>query len=252
MLEILLIRHGQTDWNRDRRIMGRKPIPLNIQGRRESEAIGRALREIQIQAIFTSPVERAVQTARLIARGRKLKLEMVPEVAEIDYGDWIGKTFDEVTEDEAYRVYHATPKLAHPPGGEKMVDVHRRAVNFIEALRKRHEAGRIVVVSHADVIKIVVTHYLGLDLNDLLRLRIDNCSVSLLWFNGSRHRVMAVNCPPSPEGLFLSPPRTGKAGCFGSKRGENPDSPPRSPHRGNISPPGRRNVTDKGFKTDQK
>jgi len=203
MLEILLIRHGQTDWNRDRRIMGRKPIPLNTHGRRESEAIGRALREVDLHGIFTSPVLRAVQTARLIARGRKLKLETAPELAEIDYGQWIGKTFDDVTEDEAYRIYHATPRHAQPPGGEKMVDVHRRAVEFIEGLRKRHAEGRLAVVSHADVIKIVVTHYLGLDLNDLLRLRIDNCSVSLLWFNGSRHRVMAVNCPPSPAGLFL-------------------------------------------------
>lgn len=203
MLEILLIRHGQTDWNRDRRIMGRRPIPLNATGRQEAMAIAAYLADVPIDAVFASPVRRTAETASLIVRGKKVRVQPAPEMAEIEYGRWAGKTFQEVTSDKNYQTYHTRPRHAQAPGGEKMTAVHKRAVGFIETLRRRHESGRILVVSHADVIKAVLVHYLGLDLNDILRFRIDNGSLSLLWFNGTRRRVMAINSLPSPARLFL-------------------------------------------------
>ncbi len=204
MLEILLIRHGQTDWNRDRRIMGQRPIPLNGVGWEQASALARALAEIPLDGIYSSPILRAVQTARILKKGRKNpKLIMAPELAEIDYGTWVGKTFQEVSIEKGFHTYHVTPSKAQAPKGEKMTSVHRRAVRFIQRLRKKHKDGRIVLVSHADVIKIILVHYLGLHLDELLRLRIDNGSVSLLWFHEKRQRVMAMNCPPSPEHLFL-------------------------------------------------
>lgn len=203
MLEIILIRHGQTDWNRDRRIMGRLPIPLNARGRRETRATGRILSRFVIDRIYTSPLRRAMETAREVARGRRIKIEKTAAAAEIHYGRWVGKTFDEVSDDKNYKLYHTTPKRAHPPGGEPMVAVQRRAVGLIERLRKKHRrGGRIIVVSHADVIKSILVRYLGLDLNDLLKLRVDNASLSVLWFHGGRERVLAVNCPPNPSFLF--------------------------------------------------
>ena len=202
MLEILLIRHGQTDWNRDHRIMGHRPVPLNLSGRRQAGAVARALRKIPLDLIVTSPFRRAVETARVIAKGRRIALEHSHAVAEIGYGLWIGRTFEEVREEKNFKVYHTTPKLACAPGGEKMTAVHRRAVGLIERLRKRYEKGRIAVVSHADVIKAILIHYLGLDLNELMKLRIDNCTVSLLWFQEARHRVMSINCPVNPKHLF--------------------------------------------------
>lgn len=138
-----------------------------------------------------------------------------PGVAEIDYGLWVGRTFDEVCREKSYRVYHTTPARAQPPQGEKMTGVFRRAVGFIEGLRKRHSEGRVAVVSHADVIKIILLHYLKLDLNDLPRLRIDNGSLSSLWFNGNRSRVLGINCHADLRNFFqrtdqLIPKREGK------------------------------------------
>lgn len=215
MLEILLIRHGQTDWNRDRRIMGRTDVPLNRTGRAEAKGLARALRDVRIDAVYTSPVLRAVQTAKLLLNGRKRRVAHAHDMAEIDYGLWIGKTFDEVIPEKAFHVYHKTPHKACPPGGEPMCDVYRRAVQFIEKIRRRHKKGRIAVVSHADVIKTILVHYLGMDLNDLLKFRIDNASVSLLWFHKDRARVMAVNSLTVPSRLFglrdlLSPNLKGK------------------------------------------
>lgn len=205
MLEIILIRHGQTDWNRERRIMGRRPIGLNALGRRQSIAAARHFRGVPIDAIYTSPVRRAVETARLIARvlrPHRVPIHRAAELAEIEYGKWVGKTFDEVTGQGPYQVYHTTPKRAKPPGGEKMTTAQRRAVRLVERLRKHAKGGRVALVSHADIIKSILVHYLKLDLDELLRFRIDNGAISLLWFNGTRARVLAINCPPLPDGLF--------------------------------------------------
>ncbi|HEX5037340.1 MAG TPA: histidine phosphatase family protein [bacterium] len=202
MLEILLIRHGQTDWNRDRRIMGRKPIPLNLAGRAEAKRLARALKGVVIDVIYTSPVHRAVQTARCLLDGRRVKIVDAPEVAEIDYGHWIGKTFEEVIPEKAFHVYHKTPRKAQAPGGEHMKDVYKRTIRFIEKIRRKHKKGRVVVVSHADVIKTVLVHYLGMDRNSLLKFRIDNTSISLLWFYKTQARVMAINSLAVPSKLF--------------------------------------------------
>lgn len=202
MLEIILIRHGQTDWNRDRRVMGRRPVPLNARGRAEARRVARHLKKVPLDAIFTSPMLRAVETAQSLVDGRGLKIRLTADLAEIDYGLWVGKTFEEVMKEEAYAVYHRTPRRAHPPGGEKMTEVLRRAVGFIEGLKKKYRKGRIAVVSHADVIKTILVHYLGMDLNNLQKFRIDNTSVSLLWFQKGHARIMAVNCPTVPAKLF--------------------------------------------------
>ena len=202
MLEILLIRHGQTDWNRDRRIMGRKDIPLNRAGKSEAKELARALKGVAIDAIYTSPVLRAVETARFLLDGRGGRVVHIDDMAEIDYGHWIGKTFEEVVPEKEFHVYHKTPRKACPPGGEPMCEVYERSVRFIEKIRKKHKRGRVAVVSHADVIKTVLVHYLDMDLNDLLKFRIDNASISLLWFHKERRRVMAVNCLPRPAKLF--------------------------------------------------
>jgi len=196
MLEIILVRHGKTDWNVGRRVMGRRPIPLNQVGRQEATRITMALTGISIDAIYTSPIRRALETARIIARGRSLRVGHAEELSEIDYGEWVGRTFDEISFEPAYQIYHKTPKKLQPPGGEKIIAVQKRAVRFVEKLKKKHKKGRVIVVSHADVIKTILLHYLRMDLNDLLRIRIDNGSLSVLSFSNGRHRATAVNCPP--------------------------------------------------------
>lgn len=230
MLEMLLIRHGQTDWNRDRRIMGRKPIPLNAAGRAEAKALGRVLKKVDLDAVYSSPVRRAMETAAHFCDGRKIAIRPAPALAEIDYGCWIGKTFEEVIPEKEFTVYHRNPRKACPPGGEKMIDVFKRTVAFVERLRKRHKSGRVALVSHADVIKTVLVHYLGMDYDHLLRLRIDNTSISLLWFFKDRARVMAVNALPTPHKLFgltdlLTPPshvgqglKDGRAGAAPARK----------------------------------
>lgn len=184
--------------------MGHLPVPLDAVGCRQSRVLARFLKKIPICACYSSPAVRALETAKIILNGRRIPLVNSPEVIEIDYGEWVGKRFDEVTKEPAYRLYHSTPKKSRPPSGESMREVHRRSVGFIERLRRRHHKGRVVVVTHADVIKTLLVHYLGLDLNQLQCFRIDNGSVSLLWFYQDVCRVLTVNHLGALDRLFVS------------------------------------------------
>lgn len=202
MLEIILVRHGQTDWNRDRRVMGARPIPLNTQGKREITQMAQLLSDVEFEIIYTSPLMRAFQTSRILSRGRSVKVEKVPEIQEIDYGEWVGRTFEDISKEKMFKTYYASPKEAQAPGGEKMTEVIKRGVSFIETLKKKHKDGRVVVVSHADVIKSILIHYMDLDLNDLHKFRVDNGSVSLLFFDGESTRVLSINCPVTVGKVF--------------------------------------------------
>ena len=202
MLEILLIRHGATDWNHSRRVMGRLPIPLNTEGRRQADRLRGVLRELELDAVYASPVRRAWETARRALRGRKVRIWKAWEVAEIEYGRWVGRYFDELVGERNYLLYHDTPSRSRAPGGESVREVYRRATGLIERIRRRHKRGRVAVVSHADVIKAILVKYLKLHLDDLLKIRIDNGSVSSLYFNGRHTRILGVNCHPRLGHLF--------------------------------------------------
>src|SRR5262245_13858292 len=96
MLEILLIRHGQTDWNQERRIMGSQPVGLNAAGREQIVLLSERLRNVPFARLYASPLRRALETAEILNQGRGLTIEQDPALQEIEYGEWTGKTFQEV------------------------------------------------------------------------------------------------------------------------------------------------------------
>lgn len=202
MLEIILVRHGETDWNKSQRIMGRQSVPLNAEGRRQAKTLAKFLKDVTIDRIYSSPVLRARQTAELMVRGRSLEIIEEESLAEIHYGEWVGKYFAEVRGSEAFETYWCTPSLAQAPGGELMSSVLGRAVSFIETLQNRHTEGRVLLVSHADVIKVILVHCLGINLDQLHKLRVDNGSLSYLLFANGRVRVLAINTHPNAKQLF--------------------------------------------------
>ena len=193
MLEIILVRHGETNCNRDKTVMGHLPIPLNRTGQAQAQELARQLKKIPIEACYSSPLVRTLETSRIICGSRRISLYEEKALAEIDYGAWVGKPMQEIAEAGQFFAYMRKPAQAKIPGGESLRQAQRRSVGFIETLRKQKKGGRVLVVSHADVIKAMVTYYLGLRLNDLHRVRIDNGSMSLLWFHGKWARVLSVN-----------------------------------------------------------
>ena len=195
-MDLLLVRHGQTDWNPIGKVMGAHPIPLNAKGLEQAQNLNRWLQSIDITRIYTSPMLRAVQTAETIAQGRNLPVEIEEGVAEIDYGDWVEKTFEEVRTQypEQYNAYRFSPSTMQIPGGEMVSNVQKRAVQAIEKLRAKHQGERVVVVSHADVIKAILVHYLNFPLDLLQKVGCDNGSLSIYRFGTEwGDRLVALN-----------------------------------------------------------
>lgn len=183
MLELLLIRHGQTEWNVMQKVMGRQPIPLSDRGRAQAEALSDYLSEAKLSAVISSPVLRAMQTAGIVA-SRHDGIEVEPDegLSEIDYGEWVNLTFAELTEKhgETWRRYREDPNDLVLPGGESMPEVAARVKALVDRVRARFPEGRVALVSHADVIKLVLIELIGLDIKHILRLSIDNCSMLLV------------------------------------------------------------------------
>lgn len=193
MIEILLIRHGQTDWNVEKRIMGDRPIGLNEAGRKQIEILAQYLKGHSLDKIYTSPHLRAQETAKIIAGEREVELVEASSLREIEHGEWVGKTFSEIRALPNYVPYYHQPHLPMGSTGESLEEVKKRGVEFVEKIRKDNKAGRFALVSHADWIKCVLVHYMKMPLTQLAQFRIDNGSISYLHFDEKQERVICVN-----------------------------------------------------------
>lgn len=196
---IILVRHGQTEWNVSRKVMGKLAIPLNTLGRIQAQAAKTALETLAIDHILHSPYLRTQETAATIHQAHcHLALDAHTALCEVDYGHWEGKDFAELYQEAAFTQYFSNPDLCTIPGGECMRDVQTRVVGLIESLRESHAGKTVVLVSHSDIIKAALVHFLGIPLSGIHRLAIDNGSLSLIQLS-SQHdvirgdRVLAIN-----------------------------------------------------------
>ncbi|HLZ81160.1 MAG TPA: histidine phosphatase family protein [Ktedonobacteraceae bacterium] len=203
---LLFIRHGQTTWNAEHILPGQLPgIALNDTGREQAERLADALALIPISAIISSPLERARDTAEIIKLDRKLTIELEPDLMDTDIGRWSGQKYDELAKiDPAWKAYVTDPTVA-PEGIETFPHVQQRAMAAVERWRARETIGAYpAFVAHADVVKLLVAHYTGLEAGKAGKLFIDNASVSIVEID-SEHlqqaRVIAVGWSPHPGWL---------------------------------------------------
>jgi broad specificity phosphatase PhoE len=180
MIEIILVRHGETDWNTSETFRGRVEVALNDVGTKQADDLGGYLAREKIDIIYSGPLKRAVDTAEAIADYQNLEVNTVKNLTDIDFGDWQGVSWKEVEEKypELYRDWLDTPEQVRIPGGESLEEVRRRAVPFIEDAVMRCGEGKIVFVSHHVVIKVVICTLLGLDISHFWNFRIDTCGIS--------------------------------------------------------------------------
>ena len=193
---IYLIRHGQTDWNRDHRIMGTGPVPLNENGRAGVAELARALKAKRIPVVYTSTVARALESARILAAEWGAELREEQRLNESTFESWIGKTYDELRDDENFKLYFDAPTHARFSNGEGMADIQRRALEAVVRIAKETGTGRAAAVSHSDVIKPVLAHYLGMDLDSMHRLSVANASASLIDCREASPRIRYINFAP--------------------------------------------------------
>lgn len=207
----LLMRHGETDWNREGRVMGRHQVELNAKGRAQVESAARFAESIRPDLIVTSPLRRARQSAEIIAAGLGgIEIVEEPEIAEVLYGRWEGMTYHELVEDPHYLEYRKSP-IEHPtPGGETIPEVQARGVAAVARAVSAHANQRILFVSHGDIIRTVLCHFMGLELRYFHRIRVDNATFSALQIAGNFAELKFLNLLPDPGRAFASPFSTAK------------------------------------------
>jgi broad specificity phosphatase PhoE len=194
--DLFLVRHGVTDWNDVGRVLGRTDVELSARGQAEAEALAEALGELQLCAIITSPQRRAQQTAEAIARRHRLSVRTESGLAEVWVGKWQGKTWNELQGDPDLQRYLEDATYTCDIIESASV-VQERTVAAAERLRAEMGQGGAVLVSHGDPIKLLLAHYLAMDLAAYRCLVIDTGSVSVLRFGvypGTR--LLALNWKP--------------------------------------------------------
>ncbi len=204
---LLIVRHGQTTWNVEHRLPGQLPgVTLNEVGHRQATRLAEALKVLPINAVVSSPLERALETAAYLVAERNLTVQQEPDLMDTDVGPWAGKTIDEVAKsDPAWKNYVRDPMVA-PDGVETFGQVQQRVVAAVERWRSIENIGAyIVFVAHADVVKLLVAHYTGLDTARAGSIHIDNASVSMVEIDKEEHpHVVSIGWNPQPG--WLKPP----------------------------------------------
>ena len=162
-LRLLLLRHGETAWNRERRYQGWTDTPLSAEGLIQAEAAARELTEHAFAAVYASPLRRALDTAAVIAAPHGLEVETDPAFKELHFGRWEGLTLDEARARDA-ALYHGwanTPHLVSPPGGEGLVEARERVLAGLERLRAGHQDETVCLVAHGIPVRILILEALG-------------------------------------------------------------------------------------------
>jgi probable phosphoglycerate mutase len=173
---------------------------LSEEGQRIAADLGQRLSEVRFGAIYTSPLERTMETAQAVARHQKKPVVPHPGLLEINYGDWSGRTLKSLYRLQAWRVIHQSPARVRFPNGESLVEAQARAVATLEELAQRHRRQTIALVTHADVIKAAVSHYLGQPLDLYNRIMIAPASVTVLDLSEQGPvRLVTINSHGDPK-----------------------------------------------------
>ena len=194
MTHLILIRHGETAWTRERRYQGNSDTPLNARGRREARALARWLCGYRIDALYTSTLSRARATGEIVSHAARRKIKTDSRLNELAFGKWEGRTAAELLagKDPAYRKWCAG-KLVSPPGGEKFADFRRRTGEFLRDVLKDNPRKTTAIISHGGVVKMFLFHALRLPLRSLWTFRIDTGSISILSVYPHFIQCAAVN-----------------------------------------------------------
>lgn len=192
---IILVRHGENDWSKNNKLAGLIPgVHLNETGHHQAHSVAQRLAPLPVKAVYSSPVTRCLETAAYVADTHHLPVLEVKAIAEVEYGLWEGKKIKKLAKDPMWRTVQFFPSRARFPQGEAMREVQFRAIQAIEEIAARHEKEMVVVVSHADIIRLLLAHYLGIHIDLFQRLIISPASASVLALHADGGiRVLRVN-----------------------------------------------------------
>ncbi len=193
MTTFFLIRHGSCA-GLGHTLWGRTPgVCLNERGKFQAQRLAERFSGMTFQAVYSSPLERAVETAEVIARNMNLEVQQNPAFHEVNFGDWTGKSFDMLSSDEQWRRFNTHRSATKIPGGESFLDVQNRVVAALDELSIEHGKAQVAIVSHADVIKAAVGYFAGTPIDLLQRIEISPCSVSVIALDKESAGLLTIN-----------------------------------------------------------
>lgn len=187
MTEIILIRHGETEWNVQQVFRGRIDIELNETGLKQAELLAEYLGGVNIDAVYSSPLKRALKTAEMIANHHKLEVEVAPGLIDFDFGKWQGLPHQEVKHryKKLYAQWIKNPHWMKMPDGESLDEVKERALAVVDEAAAKHE-GSVALVSHRVVNKVLICALLGLDNSHFWNIRLDTCGMTTFAYADGR------------------------------------------------------------------
>ena len=207
MTLFLLIRHALTDVT-GKRLSGSLPgFHLSAEGREQAERLAERLAPIRLSAIYSSPLERCVETAEVVAGAHGLQVQQLPDLDEVGYGEWSGRSLAQLARTSLWKRLQQAPSSVRFPGGETLADVQRRTAAALEEIASRSPRGVIAVVTHADVIRLLLAHFAGIHIDLFQRLTVSPASVSALVLGDRIPRILRVNDTGSVADLALAAER---------------------------------------------
>lgn len=195
MARIILVRHGQTEWNREERFRGRVDIDLDEVGVRQAKAAADRLAQWGVAAIYSSPLKRAMATAEAIAERLGLAVQTLDGINDMHFGVWQGLSVAEARKDypELFELWRRSPEQLRIPEGETLDDVQKRAVATINDLVAKHEDETVALVTHRVVCKVLLCHALGLDNSHFWQIAQEATAINLFEIRGGRITVSLIN-----------------------------------------------------------
>ena len=192
---ILLIRHGENDYVKKNRLAGRlSGVHLNAHGQEQAKALAEKLGDKPIKAIYSSPLERALETAAPLAQALGLEVQQRDGLVEVDFGEWQDQRLKALSRTKLWKTVQGLPSRMRFPGGETFADAQQRICREIETIARPHEPKDLIAcVSHSDPIKLAVAYFIGLPLDMFQRLSVAPASISALYLGETESRLLSLN-----------------------------------------------------------
>ena len=195
MAKLYLIRHGETDYNSELRFQGQIDIPLNREGIEQAEKVADFFKDIPLQAIYTSTLQRARTTAEIIGNAKGIKPQETDALREMSFGIWENMNSKDIQKNYAkeWKDFFASPASTTIPQGESMSEVQKRAYPVVQQILDEHPEGDVAFVVHGGIIRVLICTMLGLDLNRAWHLHVGNASITCFYYWGRSYTLDYAN-----------------------------------------------------------
>lgn len=204
-MKIIIVRHGQTEWNKEEIFRGRLDIPLDQTGLKQAAAIAENLRHLNIKKIYSSPLKRALATAQAIGKKTRLKPVIEKDLTDFDFGEWQGLTLAQVQEEfpAGFRQWSKDPGKVIIPGGESLSLARKRVARLLKRILPKKENGNIVIVTHRVINKILISVLLSLDDSYFWRIKQDVGSINIVGYHEGSASILSLNDTCHIKNLML-------------------------------------------------